>query len=457
MPTPATNPRREETPSNMDKTPRVLPTEPSSGRGRRHGTSSTEPFDRWFRYPAGFASDYAATLLEHLSLSHRGIVVDPFAGSAVTGTAAQRLGLSFYGIETHPLIAELGQLKLQEPPAAGASLTIACERLIEAGNKILSTKDTPDLDRETSLVQQCFAKDTLIQLVTLRDLIRAGEAGVWTSYLKWALLATLRDVASARVGWPYQRPANQRQPQYKDVVNRLRQRAQMMAEDLDRFYEYQAPSRTDNRYTSQLVCGDARISESWAKLPTTGAHGCVSSPPYLNNFDYADATRLELYFWGDATNWSEMCGHVRSGMITATTQQSSVGAAAAATQQLRAFGSTAEKIEILTGQLREERLARTRGKEYDRVVPAYFAAIAQVLRNLANALSSRAPAVLLIGDSAPYGVYIDTPTLIAELAQQCGLDREKDIVLRRRGLRWASNSQRHDVQLSERLVLLRRQ
>ncbi|MEO3790410.1 DNA methyltransferase [Nonomuraea sp. B10E15] len=441
----------------MDNTPGALPAEPSSGRGRRHGTSSTEPFDRWFRYPAGFASDYAATLLEHLGLSRQGIVVDPFAGSAVTGTAAQRLGLSFYGIETHPLIAELGQLKLQEPPAAGAGLNAACERLIESGKKILGTKKTPDLDCETDLVQQCFTRDTLVQLVTLRNLIRAGEAGIWSAYLKWGLLATLRDVASARVGWPYQRPGNQRHPQHKDVINRLRQRVLMMAEDLDRFSKYRSPSRTDTHYTSQLVHGDARDPESWAKLPSTGAHGCVSSPPYLNNFDYADATRLELYFWGDVTSWSEMCGHVRSGMITATTQQSSVGGAAAATRQLQDFGATAEKVETLTGQLREERAARARGKEYDRVVPAYFAAIAQVLQNLANTLPSRAPAVLLIGDSAPYGIYIDTPALIAELAQQCGLHLEKDIVLRRRGLRWATNSQRHDVELSERLVLLRRQ
>src|SRR6266496_699515 len=82
----------------------------ASGRGRRHGTSNVDAFDRWFRYPAGFASDYASALLQRLDLPKNGVLLDCFAGSGVIGTAAQRSGLQFYGIEAHPLIAELARL-----------------------------------------------------------------------------------------------------------------------------------------------------------------------------------------------------------------------------------------------------------------------------------------------------------------------------------------------------------
>ncbi|MEV4062194.1 DNA methyltransferase [Nonomuraea dietziae] len=444
--------RQADSVPNHDNPTAILPLEPSSGRGRRHGTSGTAPFDRWFRYPAGFASDYAATLLEHLNLSRRGIIVDPFAGSAVTGTAAQRLGLSFYGIEAHPLIAELGQLKLQVPPAEGRDLIRVGDALIGK----LNSSGTPSLDNETELVRQCFTVETLRQLVSLRQLIRSGEAGEWTRHLKWALLATLRDVASARVGWPYQRPGSQRQPQYKDAVSRIRQRIRLMAGDLDLIHGSNSLNMSDDGYLSQVVQGDAQDASSWSQLAAGSAIGCVSSPPYLNNFDYADATRLELYFWGDVTSWAQMCREVRSDMLTATTQQSSVSAAEAASLQLQHYEPIAEKIGALTTQLRQERISRKRGKEYDRVIPAYFTAISRVLSNLAVSLATKAPVVLLVGDSAPYGVYIDTPALIADLSQHLGFVAEKDVILRRRGLRWASNSQRHGVELSERLVLLRR-
>ncbi|WP_159046820.1 hypothetical protein [Streptomyces sp. NRRL F-4707] len=191
-------------------------------------------------------------------------------------------------------------------------------------------------------------------------------------------------------------------------------------------------------------------------LTPKSAHGCISSPPYLNNFDYADATRLELYFWGDISSWAEMCAEVRADMLTATTQQSNVTSARLATTGLEAYGDVAASVAEITSKLLAERSKRPRGKEYDRVIPDYFLAVGQVLENLARALKPGSPVVWLVGDSAPYGVYVDTPRLIGDIAQSVGFSFEKDITLRQRGQRWQSNNVRHDVQLSERLILFRK-
>ncbi|MFF7155349.1 DNA methyltransferase [Streptomyces sp. NPDC008139] len=426
----------------------LLPTEPGSGRGRSHGTSNSKAFDRWFRYPAGFASDYVSTLLETLSLSSGSLIVDPFAGSAVTGTAARRAGHSFSGIETHPLIAELANLKLQVPPSSPESFAVMIGELAKTAEQ-LAPSAAAGLETEADLTQRCFQPDVLARLVSLRDLIRAGQADEWGVYAKWALLGTLRDVASARVGWPYQRPGTQRQPRFTDPLGRFVQRATWMAEDLQN-----VRANGPGLYAS-VTRGDSRDPEAWGNVE--GAHGCVASPPYLNNFDYADATRLELYFWGEVTSWAQMCSAVRSGMITATTQQSSVAAAREASSKLARFGNAGTAVEELTAQLAAQRNERNRGKEYDRVIPDYFAAMAQILENLAKSMLPGASAVWLVGDSAPYGVYVDTPGLIGQIAEYVGFSMEKDVVLRRRGQRWASNQTRHDVELSERLILLRRQ
>ncbi|MEV8417272.1 DNA methyltransferase [Streptomyces niveus] len=426
----------------------LLPAEPASGRGRSHGTSSKEAFDRWFRYPAGFASDYVSTLLENLSPGPGSLIVDPFAGSGVTGTAARNAGHSFFGIETHPLIAELANLKLQVAPGSPKSFAKAANSLAKAAEQAApSTAGT--LREEADLTQRCFEPDVLARLVSLRNLIRAGHADAWGLYAKWALLGTLRDVASVRVGWPYQRPGTQRQPRFTDPLARFVQRATWMAEDL----QQEAASGADT-YAS-VTHGDSRDPQAWKGAD--GAQGCVASPPYLNNFDYADATRLELYFWGDVTSWADMCSTVRSGMVTATTQQTSVGAAREATSKLARFTNTGTAVEELTTQLQAERSKRNRGKEYDRVIPDYFAAMAEILENLAKSMVTDAPVVWLVGDSAPYGVYVDTPGLIGQISEHVGFSVEKDIVLRRRGQRWATNQTRHDVELSERLILLRRQ
>nr|WP_237552566.1 DNA methyltransferase [Streptomyces sp. SID5789] len=420
-----------------------------SGRGRKHGTSSSEPFDRWFRYPAGFASDYVALLLERLKVQPRSIILDPFTGSGVTGTAARGMGHSFYGIEAHPLIAELASLKFQPAPAPVGSLTETAQRLATLAASQTAVAQG-QLEEESELVLRCFAQPVLAQLVALRNIIRNGEGGVWDPHVKWALLGTLRDVATARVGWPYQRPGQKRQPRFTDALARFCQRATWMAEDLHR-----TEALSDSFY-GEVTQGDARSGSSWAKIESASAHGCVSSPPYLNNFDYADATRLELYFWGEVKSWAQMCSDVRSDMLVATTQQSSVGNARSAQSDLKKYSTVGEEINDIASKLQGEREKRERGKEYDRVIPAYFLAIAQVLENLSSRLVEGAPTAWLIGDSAPYGIYVDTPTLIGRLAEQFGFEVEQDRKLRARGKRWGTNATRHQVELSERLLLLRR-
>ncbi|GHJ57007.1 hypothetical protein Nm8I071_63140 [Nonomuraea sp. TT08I-71] len=425
----------------------AMPPEPGSGRGRSHGTSSSEPFDRWFRYPAGFASDYVSLLLGQLGLKQGSLIVDPFAGTAVTGTSARSLGHSFVGIEAHPAIAELAAIKLQQPPGdprlllQTGRLLVEKVRVAQAG---YATEELPEL------VRRCFTPEVLSTLIGLRQEISASGSP-WGTYLKWGLLGTLRDVASVRVGWPYQNPGMQRKPRHSDPFSRFVRRLEWMTEDLQN-WDWAA-----SQQTHAVVAGDSTQRSSWETIAPASAAGCVSSPPYLNNFDYADATRLELYFWGEVKTWAEMCSVVRAGMVTATTQQSSVVGAKSAADFLARHGRVAEEVKELVAKLRDQRMLRPRGKEYDRVVPEYFASMSQVLANLSLALAAKSRAVWLVGDSAPYGVYIDTPGIIGKLAREHGFRVEQDVKLRKRGQRWSGNAARHNLELSERLILLRRE
>jgi len=360
--------------------------------------------------------------------------------------------MSFAGIETHPLIAELASLKLQRPPAAPSGLKEAAAAVSDEATAIPECAGTIP-DSIPDLVRRSFDPEVLGRLLAIRRLVRGRIQEPWAPYLKWALLATLRDVASVRVGWPYQRPTVSRVAPHTDPVARFKRRAAIISEDLARL---SAAASSGGATQAAVVCADSRDARAWRRCVPVTADGCVSSPPYLNNFDYADATRLELYFWGDVTSWADMCRDVRCGMIVATTQQSRVRAGWEAVESLSRYGETGEEIAVLTRRLEAERKARKRGKEYDQVVPSYFLGISQVLENLAGALKPGAPAVWLIGDSAPYGVYIDTPAIIGRLAARHGLVVQEDMLLRHRGNRWAGNPTRHKEKLSERLVLFRR-
>jgi hypothetical protein len=437
------------------------PSELGSGRGRSHGTSSREPFDRWFRYPAGFASDYAELLLDRLELTE-GMVIDCFAGSGVTGTAARARGLGFFGIEAHPFVAELARLKLSPTATADQVRALACEVATLARRPGSSVSEP--IDSEPDLVRRSFADDTLKALLVLKRLIRERLQDPAGLYLKWALLATLRDVADVKVGWPYQRPGIARKPRHSDPITRFETRIRVMADDIESLAESKASlqrgSWGSSHAVSQVIVGDSRDPNIWTQLATPAA-ACIASPPYLNNFDYADATRLELYFWGEVSTWKDMCREVRGDMLTATTQQSSVREMAAAIEDLRGrtsepSGPVEEILELVESITEAKRQRMRRSKEYDQVVPAYFLAMWDILQNLNDHLAPGGTALWLVGDSAPYGVYVDTPRLIGGLAAQIGLDFAEDVSLRIRGNRWGQNADRHNVPLAERLIVFQK-
>jgi hypothetical protein len=407
--------------------------------GAPNGVSSSRPFDRWFRYPAGFSPATLAAALEVADAAN-GVLIDPFAGSASAGCRVIADGATYVGIEAHPLIGELGELKFRrpgEPRDLLASARCAAKPVVPL----------PVTD-EASLVQRCFDESVLGWLVGMRDQLQQRTPDEWSGHLKWALLGTLRDVASVKVGWPYQRPALQRAAPYVDPSARFLARIEMMAADLE-----DAPEPASSR----VVVGDSTKAGVWKRaMRDQLAVGCVTSPPYLNNFDYADATRLEVYFWREATTWAELCSEIRADMLIATTQQTRMEVAARASERLSVYPSVSAEVDVLVARLAAERARRRRGKEYDRVLAPYFVGIARVLACMHDHLAPGATCAWIIGDSAPYGIHIDTPRLVAALASELGYDVGNDVALRDRGSRWRTNGTRHQVALSERLVSFRR-
>jgi hypothetical protein len=404
-----------------------------------HGASSRRPFDRWLRYPAGLSEAALSAAFDLVgNVAEGGLVVDPFCGVATVGTAARSKGLGFMGIETHPWIAHAASLKFRAPGPVEDLRAAAADVAVDVAAEAI--------DDEHELVRRAFSADVLGVLVGLRERIR-GSDGPWREHLELALLANLRAHAAVKVGWPYQLPGKPREARSTDPVKFFLRRVKMMADDLAG-WAIDAPIAT-------VVHGDSRDATSWRAGDLSGASAAISSPPYLNNFDYADATRLELYFAGEVSTWRELCLDVREGMVVATTQQTSIGAAEAGLEQLIAWPGVHAHVRRLIQHLERERVRRPRGKEYSRVVAPYFVGVGEVLTHLAAALPANAPVALVVGDSAPYGIFIDTPAILLAVGAEVGLRPVGTHLLRSRGAKWRTNGSRHQVPLTEKLVEFR--
>jgi hypothetical protein len=169
----------------------------------------------------------------------------------------------------------------------------------------------------------------------------------------------------------------------------------------------------------------------------------------LNNWDYSWITKIELFFLGYAINDSELTNLLRNKLMKSSTY---------VLQNVKKEGlsilpnsNIKDKIENLVAQLKNERQKRkSNSKKYDLMVKEYFNDSLIIFRQLYKILNSGSICLWVVGDSALYGVHIQTDILCGEIAELAGFKFIGIEVLRNR------RSTRHNVKLQESIVKLQK-
>lgn len=403
------------------------------------------PVHRWFTYPAGFS--YKA--VDHSLKKHRiyrGMqVYDPFAGTGTTNLAAKCSGIASCGVEAHPLIYKIACTKL-DWEVDESEIVRETERI---SRTIGSTKHA-DIDVMPELVKKCYDESTLNELIVIRDLVGAVQSSQVRRFLELALINTLRQVSSVETGWPYiapKKPLN-KTPEHSAATAFEAQAARMIS-DVLQIRRYSEDWRTTR---SDIYHGDARKTA----ISDNSVDHVFTSPPYLNNYDYADRTRLEMYFMGLAKSWADITTDVRDKLMTSATTQVR-GSGYDVSEDLRKdCPEVSAFLQASVEKLGELRLKKSGKKSYDRVVGGYFNDMYLVLKDVFRVMKPGRTAIFILGDSAPYGVHIPTDELIGKIALGVGFNHYDITVLRERGGKWRNNPQRHSVALREAIVTIRK-
>ena len=163
---------------------------------------------------------------------------------------------------------------------------------------------------------------------------------------------------------------------------------------------------------------DARTCDG---VPDKSVNLVVTSPPYPNNYDYADATRLEMSFMREIDGWGDLQQAVRRFLVRSCSQH--VPEKAVNLEEVLA----SSELEPILSEIRAvcEELAavrQTKGgkKTYHLMVACYFLDLAKVWLSLRRVCSTPSSACFVIGDSAPYGVYVPVVEWLSKLALAAG-------------------------------------
>ncbi|HEX8202301.1 MAG TPA: hypothetical protein VF590_17620 [Isosphaeraceae bacterium] len=389
------------------------------------------PVHRWFRYSAGFSATWVRNSIASARSEWGGEVrvLDPFAGSGTVLVEAEEEGVPSFGVESHPFVARVARAKLRSDVEAEEFRRYASDLLRRA------EKAHHDISGYPELIRKCYPDEVLTELDQLRRSWLSSQDPL--SELGWlALAAILRGCSPVgTANWQYVLP-NKTKARVTTPFSAFKAKADQMTVDL---------SGRSRAAAANLIQGDARVMPG---VPRGWANLVITSPPYPNNFDYADATRLEMSFFGDVTGWGDLQEVVRKHLVRACTQHvSPISSSTYESLESEELRPIRAEIGSVVERLDEERKTHAGNKCYHAMVVAYFVDMARMWKRLRDVTSDGVRVCFVVGDSAPYGVHVPVDKWLGELAVASGFKGFHFQKTRDRNVKW--KNRKHTFPLHE--------
>jgi hypothetical protein len=409
-----------------------------NGRSGAFVDNMVLPVHRWFRYSAGFSADWVRWLVhERRGKSSSFAVLDPFSGVGTTLLACDAENIQSWGFETHPFVYRVSRAKLRGIHVDLSTLNSVFKNFVNS----IPGMSAVELEEIPPLLTKCYTPEVLSLLFAMRDLFLAEfDRKTPESELLWlALTAVLRSCSGVGTAqWQYVLP-NKSKSGVQTPLAAFHSKATEILQDV----EY--AQRSGWCSGSHVLMTDARAPEGCTQVQVDAV---VTSPPYPNNYDYADATRLEMTFWGEITSWGDLQDAIRQYLIRSCSQH-------AAAEKLVLDDLLSEPVidpikeELSTACRTLSEVRETKGgrKSYHTMAAAYFRDIGLVFKSLRALCRPGSFACFVIGDSAPYGVYLNVDTWLGKLALAAGFRSYSFEKIRDRNIKW--KNRKHNVPLKE--------
>lgn len=381
-------------------------------------TASRHAVHRWFNFIAGFAPEFVA---QQCPKSGGALLLDPFAGCGTSLVVAQSLGHRAVGFEPHPFFVRIARAKTESPPTRAQlqRIEVALLNGIEAPEKAAVLTESAE-----AFLVKLFEERTLRQLLGARAAIE--KVGLDQDDLAFLLLSRVVEMCSkAKTDGIYKAPTT----------------AKKAASPIDAIRNVVAQVRQDAAQAEQAAALPNAVlheatSEDMSLVHPGSVDVAVTSPPYLNNFDFAEMTRMHLYFWGMCGSWREITELVRAKLVVNTTTALAGQRDIQSQYRDRIADALLPELDGIVTALASERRLRAGKKEYDLLVYPYFAQMTRVLLEVQRCLVAGGRAHVVVADAAFYGIHVSTPQLLASAMSAMGFAGVQCIKLRDRGHRW---------------------
>jgi len=404
---------------------------------------------RWIKYRESFSSVLVETLLEDFNLAPGGIVLDPFAGSATTLLVGKMCGINATGIEILPNCHLAWQAKSKFAEYDLAELKEIYDRLLLSTPGVASKPFPhsaitefafpPEAENAIMWYTDWFANlpvsenakllARLIQTSILEDVSYTKKDG---AFLRWDYRSEKqRRLNNARLVQGKKPSRSMDKGPLPSVLDALVHAFSKAISDIGLL---QAHYTRNGSAHQELIRGSTL--EILPVMPENKFSAVITSPPYLNRYDYTRTYALELAYLG--------CGDelktLRQSLLSSTVESRSKNSRLE--NYYRSIGQEARYSEILSviNQIPVlDEINSAMKVRWDRgdlnnkgvltMVDQYFSELAFVFAEIYRTTRSGAH-IAFVNDNVRYGgEIIPVDTITTCMAEAIGFEPEKIIVL----------------------------
>lgn len=394
------------------------------------------PRHRWLEFKEGFSADLVRLAVDDCSKTSPRLL-DPFAGSGTTIVEAGRRGLNATGIEVNPFLHDVALAK--------------CHHQLKSDSEVKSWRTTvldgpcrealSPLEGLSTFTEGGDATKWIFNTSVLRGFeaisaLLGGRTESWTLPMKVALLSALMETSNVRRDGKcvrYKKGWSTAGFTSADFRTSFAAVSKCVIDDL-----------TLDSFTakeSRILNGDARRVLS--EISSSSHDVVVTSPPYLNSFDYSDVYRPEL-FAGKYVSDNLQLRTIRHKTLRSHVQVD------------RTFAKTSTSY-LLDPVLKELAGRKLWNRNIPGMISSYFWDMKGILSQLHRIVRRGGACWIVVSTSAYSGVQIPVDLILADVAGQCGWSLRGVYVLRNlraSGQHWAHLGENAKLPLRESLIVL---
>lgn len=409
--------------------------------------NAKSPIHNWYKFTAGFSHRFVDEIivLEKLKRKANSQIFDPFAGCGTTLVSSQKVGIPAVGNEAQEFMYDVIRAKLNWK-LDGDKVADYLQFIKDEINKGLEGFDHEN--KPHILLKSLYTADTLAKLYLIKNAILSINSWKYKLFFKLALSQTLHKVSIHPIAVPYisrkKTLSNTDKPfEFFENISR-----QMFTDTIEHF----AKTKTSKIHLQDSRNVNLHIESGECNL-------CITSPPYLNNLDYGEVSKVHTHFFELTDNWNDITNNVRKKLVTGSTTHYCESEFTIEEFKKTEFYLTnhviAEELIQVAQRIKSSAIQKSGKKSFDILTLLYFQDMYGVLKEIRRVVRRRNNAYLILGDSAPYGIHVPTTEILGKISQNIGFKSFNIHKIRTRGTKWTSLKHRHSLELTENVLVIK--